>query len=366
MHRKNCIIRCMLTSKFQNIAATGAGIAGANCTGALTLARHTVHVFDKSRGPGGRLATCRVEWVDRRGQACTTRLAHGAIGITACSETFQTVFDQALHAGWLAKWAPMLVAGSLLPEDSGWLYRPAPDMPSLCRRLLDSAYATWSFAVDSPHKGPLGWQAETGGGRHRLQFDAVVLTLPPGQAAPFLSSHGRYWDRHASVVPMQSCWTLMGIADASKPALGWELAEPSTGPLAWVLRNNACPGRARVLGQAYWVAHARAAWSRRHFEQPAAWVQQQMQAALPTTSAGLSIGMTARCTAGATRCRRRTELHRPNRAGGTLPRAWASAETSLAARARVERTWLSEQSRSVALLQHAADAADASTAFAPH
>jgi renalase len=47
-----------------------------------------------------------------------------------------------------------------------------------------------------------------------------------------------------------------------------------------VLRNDTRPGRASVPGQAQWVAHARAGWSRRHLEQPAAWVQQQMQAAL--------------------------------------------------------------------------------------
>jgi predicted NAD/FAD-dependent oxidoreductase len=243
-----------------------------------------VHVFDKSRGPGGRLATRRVEWVDREGQACTTRFDHGAVGITARSAAFQTFVDQALHAGWMAEWAPTLAAGNLPPEDGDRLYVPAPDMPSLCRRLLDGAAATWSFAVDGLHKGPLGWQVQAGGELHPKPFDAVVLALPPAQAAPLLSPHRRDWARHASIAPMQPCWTLMGIADTSKdapePALGWDLARPPTGPLAWVLRNDARPGRERVLGQAHWVVHARAGWSRRHLEQPAAWVQQQMQAAL--------------------------------------------------------------------------------------
>ena len=47
--------------------------------------------------------------------------------------------------------------------------------------------------------------------------------------------------------------------------------------------------------------------------------------------AGLSIGITARCTAGATRCHRRMERRRPHHSGGTLRRAWVSAETSSAA-----------------------------------
>jgi hypothetical protein len=47
-----------------------------------------------------------------------------------------------------------------------------------------------------------------------------------------------------------------------------------------ILRSDARPGRERRPGQAHWVAHARADWSREHLEQPAAWVQAQLQAAL--------------------------------------------------------------------------------------
>jgi predicted NAD/FAD-dependent oxidoreductase len=86
---------------------------------------------------------------------------------------------------------------------------------------------------------------------------------------------------------MQPCWTLMGIADAPETGPDWNLARPPTGPLAWVLRNDARPGRVHVPGKAHWVAHARSGWSRRHLERPAAWVQQQMQAALADAWGGL-------------------------------------------------------------------------------
>ena len=95
-----------------------------------------------------------------------------------------------------------------------------------------------------------------------------------------LNPHRLDWARHAATALMQPCWTLMGIADNPGPDSGWDLARPPSGPLAWVLRNDARPARASVPGQAHWVAHARTGWSRRHLEQPAAWVQQQMQAAL--------------------------------------------------------------------------------------
>ena len=183
----------MLTCKPKKIAVVGAGIAGAACARTLTSAGHSVHVFDKSRGPGGRLATRRFEWVDPQGQAWTTRLDHGAVGITARSQAFQAFVDQALHAGWLAEWAPTLSADSLPLEDGGRLYVPAPDMPALCRRLLDGTAATWVFAVDGLHRGPLGWQVQAGGERHSTQFDTVVLALPPAQAAPLISHHRSDW-----------------------------------------------------------------------------------------------------------------------------------------------------------------------------
>ncbi len=69
-----------MINQCQSVAVIGAGIAGATAARALELAGHAVHVSDKSRGPGGRLATRRVEWVDRHGRTATTQLDHGAVG----------------------------------------------------------------------------------------------------------------------------------------------------------------------------------------------------------------------------------------------------------------------------------------------
>ena len=352
----------MSINKNQKIAVVGAGIAGASCACNLTLAGHSVHVFDKARGPGGRLATCHVEWVDRHGQDCATRLDHGAVGITARSAAFRTFVDQALHAGWLARWAPVLAADSLPTEGGDRLHVPVPDMPALCRRLLGETQATWSFAVDSLHKSPLGWQVEAGGERHHAQFDAVVLALPPAQAAPLLGPHRRDWSRHASIVPMQPCWTLMGIADAPQPALGWDLARPPAGLLAWVLRNDARPGRERVPGQAHWVVHARAGWSRRHLEQPAAWVRQQLQEAL-AERLGRPVDW-HHCV-----------VHRWRYALPPAPRVasaqscWWDAVQGLGVcgdflgGSGAEGAWLSARSLSAALLRSVSAAADAQTAY---
>ena len=92
-------------------AVVGTGIAGATVAHALAQAGLAVHVFDKARGPGGRLATRRVEWVGRHGGDATTRLDHGASGFTASNFGFQKFAGLALQAGYLAKWKPKLTAG---------------------------------------------------------------------------------------------------------------------------------------------------------------------------------------------------------------------------------------------------------------
>ncbi len=266
------------------VAVIGAGIAGAACARALVQAGLAVQVFDKSRGAGGRLATRRCEWVDRQGQPWTTRLDHGAVGITAHSESFRAFVEQALQAGLLAEWTPQWAADDRHPEDRGRRYVPVPDQPALFRHLLAGATTAWGAAVEGLQRAADGWHVQAAPEHRACRFDAVVLALPPAQAAPLLGPHRPDWARHASVVPMQPCWTLMGIADESgqtgDAAPAWALARPTTGPLAWVLRQDARPGRARVPGQAHWVAHARAGWSRQHLEQPAVWVEQQLQRAL--------------------------------------------------------------------------------------
>ncbi|MCY7314558.1 MAG: NAD(P)-binding protein [Rubrivivax sp.] len=257
-------------------------MAGAVCAQALAQAGHAVQVFDKSSGPGGRLATRRFEWLEAvDGQALqrTTPLDHGAIAFKAQCPGFQAFIHHAKQAGCVSDWVPVLAPGSR-PVAIGQRLVPTPDLPALCRHLLQGVSASWSFAVDALQKGPLGWQLQAAGGRQSGWFDAVVLALPPAQAAPLLGRHRVDWARHTSVAPMQPCWTLMGMAAAHGPAPAWDLAQPPSGPIAWVLRPDARPGREPVPGHAQWVVHARSGWSRRYLEETPAWVQAQLQAAL--------------------------------------------------------------------------------------
>ncbi len=263
-----------------HVAVIGAGVAGATCAQALHEAGHGVRVFDKARGPGGRLATRRALWVDALGQGRTTRFDHGAPGFGARSPAFRRFTEHALQAGWLARWAPAADSRGLALAADGPGLLPVPDMPTLCSQFLRGVDAYWASPVSALRRGPGGWQLQGPNALLGEGFDAVVLALPPAQAGALLADHHRSWARHAALALMQPCWTLMGVAAAPTAALGWDIARPRTGPLAWVQRNDTRPGREQRAGEAHWVLHARPAWSRLHLEQPAEWVQAQLQAAL--------------------------------------------------------------------------------------
>jgi hypothetical protein len=262
------------------VAVIGAGIAGATCARALSQAGFAVHVVDKSRGAGGRLATRRVEWRDPSGRRRITAFDHGAPAFIARGADFRQFLATASQPGALAQWTPTPAAGGRPLDDAGPLCLPKPDMPSLCRWLLRDIPTTWSFAVDRLLHGPLGWQIEAAGSSLPGVFDALVLALPPAQAAPLLAPHRRDWAQRASLALMQPCWTLMGVARRPANERHWDVGQPEQGPLAWVMRNDARPGRESPADEAQWVVHARADWSLQHIEEPAAWVQARMQAAM--------------------------------------------------------------------------------------
>lgn len=334
----------------------GAGVAGAACAFALSEAGHDVHVFDKSRGPGGRLATRRAEWIDARGQARVTRFDHGASGFTATTAAFASFANQALADGNLQCWAPVAALAGQALDGSLPYYLPLPDMPALCRPLLAGSRAHWASNVDALLRDAQGWRLGVEGQARPETFDAVVLALPPAQAAALLAPHRRDWAQRAALALMQPCWTLMAVTDALADAPPWDVARPFAGPLAWIHRSDARPGRAGQPGEAHWVVHARAGWSREHLEQSPAWVEAQLQAGLATW-----LGQPLAWRFVAAHRWRYANVHAPS----STPdgQCWWDAASGLGAcgdflgGGGVEGAWLSAQSLTHALLTRSATVA---------
>ncbi len=322
-----------------------------------------MRIFDKSRGPGGRLASRRIEWHDPQGRSGKATLDHGAIGFRARSAGFRAFVEQGLSKGWLAEWAPRPDPANLPLDLGGALYVPVPEMTALCRHLVDGLATEWSTAVDTLHRDASGWHVLAAGQQHPQLFDAVLLALPPAQAAPLLRPHRPDWAGFAAAAPMQPCWTLMGIAAEPEAATGgtgaappWQACRPSAGPLAWLLRSDSRPGRAQVPGQAHWVAHARPDWSMAHLEQSADWVQGVLKGA-----AGDALGRPVHWHCSTVHRWRYATPGVPGPAGAE--RAWWDAQQGLGACGDflgadgVEGAWQSAQALSVAVLQGSATVA---------
>ncbi len=142
------------------VAVIGAGIAGASCAHALSHSGHAVRVFDKSRGAGGRMATRRAEWVDQQGRSQLSRLDHGAPCFMAHEPVFQQFVSDAIGQAWLAPWQPRLAPLSLPLPHAAAHYVATPDMPALCRQLLDGIDSHWSCTISALRREEGLWVLE--------------------------------------------------------------------------------------------------------------------------------------------------------------------------------------------------------------
>ncbi len=272
--------RMRSSNPLKRVAVVGAGLAGAVAARRLADAGHAVQVFDKARGPGGRLATRRTEWTDRQDTARTTRLDHGAPGFEVRDARFAAAVGQAVEAGWLAAWTPLLAPGSEPLPGREAHFTVLPDLPRWCRELLAGLTGSWGTPIDGLLRGGGHWRLRSRGSVLPEEFDQVVLAMPPVQAAPLLIPHAPGWARTAARVAMQPVWTLMGVSEPTRRPLEWEAARPPEGPLAWIVRNEAKPGRECRDDEIHWVVHARVDWSEQRLESPGEPVQDELEAAL--------------------------------------------------------------------------------------
>ncbi|AWI80218.1 NAD/FAD-dependent oxidoreductase [Parazoarcus communis] len=246
------------------VAVVGAGLAGLSCASLLAQAGLRPVVFDKSRGPGGRMSTRRGE-----GWQCD----HGAQYFTARDPDFRAEVERWLQAGVAALWAPRLqVLGdeSRHDADSGLeRFVGTPRMTAPARLLADRLELYSGTRIQKLERGAEGWRLlAVERGWVDEYFDAVVLAQPAPQAAALLRQ---------SSLPGAAASGLLALADAAVMRGSWALmvrfSEPvalpldgafvNDGPLRWIARDSSKPGRD---GVETWLLHANAQWSEAHFE----------------------------------------------------------------------------------------------------
>lgn len=207
------------------IAIIGAGMAGMSCALRLSQSGHEVALFDKGRGPGGRMATRRMEH-----DGVTLCFDHGAQYFTVRDPRFVEQVVAWESAGVAARWP---AAG-----DDAWVGSPAMNAP--LKAMAVELDVRFSVRVESLDRLPDGWKL-TGDGAPDTLFDAAIVALPAEQAAPMLAGHDAQTSALAAQTVSDPCWTLMvGFA---APLEGMDDTLRHTGPIGWAARNSAKPGR---------------------------------------------------------------------------------------------------------------------------
>lgn len=213
------------------IAIIGAGLAGLHLASQISSA-HTVTVYEKARGPGGRMSTRR---------AAPYAFDHGAQYFTAESEAFRDFLNPLIADGAVAEWPETieLRAGAYVSEKLK--YAPISGMNTICKALADNLDVGAGVEVTALHRRPEGWHLSLLSGEVAGPYDWVVSTAPAPQTALLFPDTFAHMSR-LSAVKMRGCFALMlGFEEPLR--LDWVALKSAQPPIGWIAVNSAKPGR---------------------------------------------------------------------------------------------------------------------------
>ena len=252
----------------KRLAVIGAGLAGLTLAQRMQDAGWCVTLFEKARGPGGRMSTRRRDG----GQ-----FDHGAQYFTARSPSFAAAIARWEQAGAVAAWTGTFAlwdAGGLRPDPSKrvrWV--GTPRMSALTRHLSQGLTIRAGHRVVAIEDDTEGWSIVTDQGIVAPAFDWVVLTCPGPQAKALVPANSPVHAR-AAKLRYSPCWAAMMECEPARiGADGIRLEHPM---LSWAARDSSKPGR--PPGHR-WVIHANPEWTKSHVDESPDAVAREMQRA---------------------------------------------------------------------------------------
>jgi len=261
----DAVTRCGTGRKLE-VAVVGAGMAGLTAARALAAQGHAVTVFEKARGPGGRLSSKRL------GGGATAD--HGAQYFTAGDPRFRAEVERWVTAGVVEPWRGTLAvlgAGGPTPVDDGRdRFVGVPRMSALTRFLADTSGAevVLGCRIERMARRDGRWHLWAEGEAEpdpRGPFDVALVTTPSPQAVPLLEG-----PLQSAVASVRYAPCVAAVARCPQrvdvPFDGGLAPRDGGAPLSWVCRNSSKPGRE---GGETWVLHGSPTWSAQHIDGPA-------------------------------------------------------------------------------------------------
>lgn len=251
------------TSKSQfdpipKIAVIGAGLSGLICARTLADQGCDVTVFERGRGAGGRMST--------RTNEDGTRFDHGAQFFTARDERFQRYVESWQEEGVVAQWL-----GEICKIKNGNVehfseprtrYVGTPNMNSICKHLSQDIDIKFNQTVSPVKKNDNLWVLENDKNDPLGEFDYVISSGAPLQAAAIFENYPSI-NSVAESVKMNPCWAVMLELNQTLD-VDFQGAFVEGEVLSWIAKNSAKPERDSK--NETWVLHADYPWSIEHLE----------------------------------------------------------------------------------------------------
>ena len=244
----------------KRVAIVGAGISGLSCAAELQAAGYDVTLFDKGRGPGGRMSSRRFS--TPLGEAIAD---HGAQYFTARDPAFVAQVQEWESAGIVAPW----------PDISEDVWVGVPTMNQIVRHMATTLNVHWNVRITTASQTHNGWTLSGEDQQVDGHFDILVLAIPSEQAVTILAQHDFGMAREAMLARFQPCWTAIFAFDAPLPTDASHLRDGDV--IGWASRETNKPGR---TGLERWVVQASASWSADCLEEPADEVAEALLTAL--------------------------------------------------------------------------------------
>ena len=239
------------------VAVIGAGLSGLVAARTLSDHGHRVRVFEKARGPGGRMSTRRTD---------AYAFDHGAQYFTLRDERFKRMVDGWTDLGIVRPWEGRIrvVRGGEIREEKGMhqRYVGVPGMSAVTRHLTDSLDIRWSTRVQQVRKEGRTALLSDGHGDSLGSFDVLIVSAPSEQSVQLLQGLATPLVEQAAAVRMDPCWAVL-LAFEEPLELPFDGAFIHDSALVWAARNSSKPGRG--AGEC-WVLHAGSEWSSANFE----------------------------------------------------------------------------------------------------
>ena len=240
------------------IAIIGAGLTGLVLAHRLK-ATASVTVFEKSRGVSGRMSTRYTE---------RYQFDHGAQFFIAKTDRFRSFLQPHIAQGIVARWDAVFVELNRreILSKRHWdekfpHYVAVPGMSHLGKYLATDLDVRLKTRVAEIGGTDSGWQLHSETGHKLGEFDWVVSTTPPAQAAELLPASFDHL-HHLIQTKMVGCYALL-LGMQTPIQLSWQAALVLDADISWISVNSSKPGRS---GGFCLLVHATNAWSEKHID----------------------------------------------------------------------------------------------------